>query len=378
MLERRISPTTDSRARSEPWRPSDVGQASTIDYAIETSAMVITTLRNVGTLSTVPFLSNAASIALQILTVVQELRGNQDGYMDLARDACGLVYTVTVECEDLMKNGDNVPQRVQTHILGLVRNLTEIEEYTTKKLKRNGLKKLLSHSRDIAQIARYRGMLRQSLDLFGIQTTLSIQQNLQRLLDNIKEQREEITADRLKRDEQERLAKEERATRLEILRIQEEDRAADEQRKRVRMEQRAVEIAIQEERRRKESEKLRRAKAAKARLEQESADESRAESRRKPSPQPYSPPYHPGLQPPPTSPYAYLPHVSSPYLPAPSPFLGHGGGISFNNINGSAISLGPGVVPGSGPTTFNYNSGNTTTTTMENCNNTYSRPYCTQ
>ena len=43
-----------------------------------------------------------------------------------------------------------------------------IEHFTKKKLKRNGLRKMMSHSKDMADIARYREMLKQSLNIYGV------------------------------------------------------------------------------------------------------------------------------------------------------------------------------------------------------------------
>ena len=59
------------------------------------------------------------------------------------------------------------------YLPSLFRNLLSIEKFTKKKLKRSGLRKIMSHSKDMADIVRYREMLRQSLDIYGVSVSLT-------------------------------------------------------------------------------------------------------------------------------------------------------------------------------------------------------------
>lgn len=60
-----------------------------------------------------------------------------------------------------------------TKKLPLGRNLRDIEIFTRERLKRSLVKKLIYRSRDRNDIARFRTLLRQSLDIFGVSRPLS-------------------------------------------------------------------------------------------------------------------------------------------------------------------------------------------------------------
>ncbi|KAF8890532.1 hypothetical protein CPB84DRAFT_1784817 [Gymnopilus junonius] len=314
-------------------------------------------------MSAISYLNEAAAIALRILIIVQDVRSRNNAFNDLARDACGLVYTIAIECQSMIKEGHNVPVSVQIHISSLARNLAEVEKFAQKKVERNAFKKIIFHSKDMDEITRYRQLLRQSLDVFGIQTNISIQENLSRILASIEKQGQELKENRNKHDEEQRHAAEEISTRLETLRIHEEDRQAQ---------QRLEEFRKGE---REEAEKQKR-KAEQARRETEkfAEDQDENESRKKThkphlSPGPNSgynghasspPPYPMGpFGYAPSSPYLYPGYPSSPYTtPSPIP--------SMSNISGSAISFG-----GAPAYVSNVNSGNVSNTVITNSMNGY-------
>ncbi|KDR76465.1 hypothetical protein GALMADRAFT_139394 [Galerina marginata CBS 339.88] len=203
-----------SVAETEVTAPSQTAQ---VDYAIEASRLVVETLQNIGSMVGIPYLNEAASVALRILTIVQDIKSRRQEFTDLANDACGLVYTVVIECQKMMQDGQQVPEGIQVHIVALARNLTEIEKFSKRKLKRGFLQKLIHHTKDVDEVTRYRVLLRQSLDKFGIQSSISIQRNLQLVLKNLEKQRDDLNSARERRRT---------ATRLEIIRIQEQDREA--------------------------------------------------------------------------------------------------------------------------------------------------------
>jgi len=349
------------------WAPNDCAPSSGAEYVIATSAIVLTALQSAG--STLPGLGVAAGIALRIVTLVQNVKDNDVVFVDLANDACGLVYTLVVECRRMMNNRQKIPDHIQQHIRTLSGNLVSIENFTKKKLKRNALKKMMSQSKDVADIARYREMLRQSLNIYGIQSNISIQEYLQQLMDQLQRQRAEMEAERRRRIEEEKRAKEEQASQTEIHRIQEEDRTeleaeqARENRRRIaRLKQsQADELRlIQEENARLELEQ----QALQRRM-------GRTPSPLRPLPQNYLPPSFPSPMLSMNSyPYSYPAH-----LVAPQPlYLKPQGGISLQNVSGSNISINSTPPPASPPMVNYFNSGNISNVSISNVNNTNTKP----
>jgi len=222
---------------------------------------------------------------------------------------------------------------------------------------------------------------------------------LERVSQSVEQQRAEIQAERLRRDEQERLLVEDLRHHAERLRIQDEGRRPEEQETSTAEERRhqedllkiaaiereqyrelefymkAQELRIKEEERRleKEREKLERERRRRRKQEQEREREKKKERERKERERyssdedPYEQDFlersrrHSF-----TNPYQYAPvtpispvptsQYLSPYMFAPAP-----GGFYMHNISASAVSLGSAPVSIS-----NWNSGNITNTVITN------------
>ncbi|KDR76466.1 hypothetical protein GALMADRAFT_210450 [Galerina marginata CBS 339.88] len=335
-----------SVAETEVTAPSQTAQ---VDYALEASRLVIETLQNIGSMVGLPYLNEAADVALRILTIVQDIKSRRQEFTDLANDACGLVYTVIIECQKIMQDGQQVPEGIQAHIVALVRNLSQIEQFSKRKLKRGFFQKLINHTKDVDEVARYRALLRQSLDKFGIQSSISIQRNLQLVLKNLEEhwQRDVLNSAR----ERPRIA-----TRLEI---QEQDRETkrpeaarsaecDNVKKRKR-------VKRAERQRKEEEDSPKRLKTDNGHHPQENDNLYPALDRRAPNPRSHSYDLRPGL-PPSSSPYAHPGYpIYAPfpyYLPPP---LSSPGGMY---VSGSS------VLPGGAPVS-SWNLGNISRTTTE-------------
>ncbi|CAA7270600.1 unnamed protein product [Cyclocybe aegerita] len=310
------------------WTPLDIGKPSTVDYVIEGSTIVLNALKNAGSVTGVPFLSEAAGTAVRILTMAQE------------------------------------------HIRQLLENLFTIDKFTSKRVDRGYVKRVIHHNRDKEQIEQFKVMLRQSLDLFGLQSTITIQDNVHRVLIAVETQREELRIERIKRQKEE----EERKSEAEIKRIREEDErvARLEEEEKRRNENERLKKKLAKEKRRREREENRRAASEN---DADSSDEEKRKPSRRPGPQPqqfaHGYPYYPVSPPAPMSTPGY---PSSPYAPSPyllAPPTTHFGSVSLSNISGSAISL--------GGTTQNVvhhnNSGNVTNVEMSNMNNDNSVRY---
>ena len=190
-------------------------------------------------------------------------------------------------------------------------------------------------------------------------------------MDQLQRQRAEMEAERRRRIEEEKRAKEEQASQTEIHRIQEEDRTeleaeqARENRRRIaRLKQsQADELRlIQEENARLELEQ----QALQRRM-------GRTPSPLRPLPQNYLPPSFPSPMLSMNSyPYSYPAH-----LVAPQPlYLKPQGGISLQNVSGSNISINSTPPPASPPMVNYFNSGNISKVSISNVNHTNTKRTC--
>ena len=64
-----------SRSNAQLWSPIDLDKATTLDNVLESSTIICNALRSIGSVSGVPFLSEAGAVALRILTIVKVRRG---------------------------------------------------------------------------------------------------------------------------------------------------------------------------------------------------------------------------------------------------------------------------------------------------------------
>ncbi|KIM38273.1 hypothetical protein M413DRAFT_420902 [Hebeloma cylindrosporum] len=366
------SPPIPTSMSEEIWPPNDGAPSSSIEGVLATSTIVLTVLRSAG--STVPGLAVAAEIALRIITLVQNVKDNDAGFVDLANDASGLVSTLVIEYKRITSNGLSLPVHSQKHIQTLSENLLSIEKFTKEKIKRNRFRKMLSQKKDAVNITRYRDMLRQSLTFFELQSSISIQEHLKRILDQLQRAEmdaearrcaeEERRVEEARRLEAERRAREEQATLAEIKRIQEEDRIA-------RMSDDAIRAqhAEAEQAKRRLRQQFQQEESARIEFEQEAA-RHRMGRTPSPAPQPYP---HPGfpVPGPPMNSYMYNPHSYPTHLMPPPPFYPPPqGGFNFQNVSGSNISISATPPPLSPPVHVNnINSGNVSNVSISNINN---------
>ncbi|KAF9556262.1 hypothetical protein CPC08DRAFT_725881 [Agrocybe pediades] len=169
------------------WQPTDSNNNPCFDYTIETTSLVLNTLQDMASVTPVPYLSEAVAVAVRIVSITQASKNVKDrnqAFRDLANDAYGLNAKISW-------NGAIEYQGS---------NLLEIEEFAERKVKRGMIKKVIFHAKDIEKINRYRTLLRQSLDVFGIQSSISIQQNLDVILKEVRAQAAELELERLRQE----------------------------------------------------------------------------------------------------------------------------------------------------------------------------------
>ncbi|KIL59398.1 hypothetical protein M378DRAFT_27014 [Amanita muscaria Koide BX008] len=154
-----------------------------IDITLDVSVGVLTTLKYVAKISPVAFLSNAASIALSIVDVVQKMRSNKHGFKELANDSCEIVCDIINAYKDISQSGD-VPIDLLNHLGQLVNVLRSINEFARKGASRNFLAALLRFNADARRVQDYQRKLYQALQIFGLQSDIIVRNTIAQLAAN--------------------------------------------------------------------------------------------------------------------------------------------------------------------------------------------------
>lgn len=171
--------------------PSDRNELA--DTVVGVSQVVLIALRSAAALAPIPYLQQAAILALTILDSVQGARGNQSGFAGLAADACNVVYIVTTFMDVKKKVGKDLPADLEHNLKSLLNGLQKIERFAQKK--RGFLKRFVMSTTDAANIAEHRTMLNNSLATFGLESNLSIRDSVAQIA-----KRQEEMLDALKRN----------------------------------------------------------------------------------------------------------------------------------------------------------------------------------
>lgn len=154
-----------------------------IDITLDVSVGVLTTLKYVAKRSPVAFLSNAASIALSIVDVVQMMRNNKRGFKELAKDSCEIVCHVIKAHNDASQPRE-VPIDLVEHLEQLVNVLLSINEFARKGASRNFLAALLRFNADARRIQDYQRKLYQAIQIFGLQSDIIVRNTIAQLAAN--------------------------------------------------------------------------------------------------------------------------------------------------------------------------------------------------
>ncbi|GLB43792.1 hypothetical protein LshimejAT787_1403040 [Lyophyllum shimeji] len=150
---------------------------SKLDMALNPSALV-PTLANAARLTPVPYLQNAAALALGIVDEIRGAKSNKTSFQQLAHDACALVYIIL--CRDQKKVADieTVKSTYLSHTQGLANTMHEIYRYTKSQSSRNKLIRMIQYKADTARIQGYRDRLKELLDVFTRSSRMSLQEAL--------------------------------------------------------------------------------------------------------------------------------------------------------------------------------------------------------
>ncbi|KAJ7072185.1 hypothetical protein C8F01DRAFT_233253 [Mycena amicta] len=164
--------------------------ASSVNAAMDISATVLSTLTLASQLAPLPFLKEASLLALSILNTVRGAKDNKESFKALANDAAELVSAILSVYEDLHKDGLEISPRLKGNVEQLNALLQTINVFCQKHISRGTIYRILRLSTENQKITLYRGRLRTALDKFGLQSSISIHENVVEILKQLKEREE--------------------------------------------------------------------------------------------------------------------------------------------------------------------------------------------
>jgi len=167
--------------RSGP--PTHNQTPSKSETAMDTATTVLTILNNAALYSPVPYLREASVLALGILNIAQSAKDNKTAFRRLANHACQLVCTALYMCEEAELNGTTLCENLKD----LIETLRCVEVFARKKVERTMLVRMISFQSDSGKIQEYRDMLRQALDVFVLQSNISLRNTLSHIFERQKE-----------------------------------------------------------------------------------------------------------------------------------------------------------------------------------------------
>ncbi|KIK00916.1 hypothetical protein K443DRAFT_678841 [Laccaria amethystina LaAM-08-1] len=203
----------------QPSRQNGISQlprrwgTSKTDTMLAVSDTIVSMLKDVVTLSGLPFIQEAASVALTILEILQNVRNNKGDFGRLANDACEITYAAALMCNEYEKKHQPISETTKEDLKELVRKLKNIEQYAYESIQRKWYWKLANNKSDQGKIAAYRQDLNSSVALFGFQSHLTIREAVAKL----EQQSEKIEQQQMKilqelKDQEVRRSEEARAT----------------------------------------------------------------------------------------------------------------------------------------------------------------------
>ncbi|KAG5729405.1 hypothetical protein E4T56_gene2363, partial [Termitomyces sp. T112] len=145
---------------------------------LDASELVVSTLLNVAQLTPVPYLQNAAGLALSLLDIIQSVKSNQDAFRQLGEDACQLLYFI-------LRNDSRAAQTIATLPSAFLKDTKELYEtlkdiYNSAKARtsRNKVFRVIQYKSDSTMIQQYRDRLKHSLDVFHFKSIVSMHHSL--------------------------------------------------------------------------------------------------------------------------------------------------------------------------------------------------------
>ncbi|KAF9266378.1 hypothetical protein L218DRAFT_857671 [Marasmius fiardii PR-910] len=145
--------------------------------ATDVSVTILTTLKEISQASgMIPYVGLAAALALEIVTAVQGAHDNKDSFKRLAYDVCSLVTNISVVCAQLAQTeGQKLSPMLNEHLKTLKES---IKEFAQKHAGKAYWKRCFRAKSDKDRIQEFRERIRQALDVFGVQSHITVRESV--------------------------------------------------------------------------------------------------------------------------------------------------------------------------------------------------------
>ncbi|ESK84411.1 hypothetical protein Moror_11068 [Moniliophthora roreri MCA 2997] len=168
-----------------------LGFGRRLNTASEISITALLTLKCASFAGQIPFIGIACTLAVEILRAAQAAKNNKDAFKRLAKDSCSLVLHIKMVCQELSSVNDMKDSGIEgrqilspmllKHLEELEETLTEIRDFAKQRASRGFWKRYFANTSDLGRIQEYRERLRQALDIFGIQSQITVCETVARM-----------------------------------------------------------------------------------------------------------------------------------------------------------------------------------------------------
>uniref|UniRef100_A0A0W0FJ92 Uncharacterized protein n=1 Tax=Moniliophthora roreri TaxID=221103 RepID=A0A0W0FJ92_MONRR len=157
---------------------------------------LLITLNEIACFTSVPYLSDASSLALGTLGAVQQCHSNKANFIALAERACELVIEIDETCKatvgesqgvrpsEFQPSSDQVNEYIsplmKRHLKKLFRTFLQIEHFARGQKDINWFIRFIKHKSDAAQIEDFRRKLDEAMSAFTMQSLIVIREKLER------------------------------------------------------------------------------------------------------------------------------------------------------------------------------------------------------
>ncbi|KAJ7935166.1 hypothetical protein B0H13DRAFT_519912 [Mycena leptocephala] len=161
--------------------------APAMNAAFDISSTVLATLSAAAQLTPLPFLQEASFLALAILNTVRGAKDNKESFKALANDACELVSAILCVYQDMEKDGLTPSLGLKKRVEDLIILLKAINQFSQKHIAKGAFHRMVRLQTENGKILQYRARLRQALDVFGLQSNITIHETVVQILQELRE-----------------------------------------------------------------------------------------------------------------------------------------------------------------------------------------------
>lgn len=159
--------------------PHPPARSSSLDNFLGASEVFLTVVKDVSSVTAVPFMRDAAELSLTFLNIVQTVRENKEAWICLAENVAQLVSAVAAKVNNAGSHtldSDTVHQ-----VRELYRMLLKVREIVDAMKSRNLFKRIVGSRDDATKLQQYRDDLRAAIDLFGVRAAITNAENMRKV-----------------------------------------------------------------------------------------------------------------------------------------------------------------------------------------------------